>query len=90
MTRNDTNVENLKIKIGTDFSKFDTSSTLENINEYIILKNDYTYARTYIIFVNKFIAQYSFLNEYNKVLLDTLINNKDILVKDSFVVIPDS
>lgn len=90
MTRNDTNVENLKIKIGTDFSKFDTASTLENINEYILLKNDYTYARTYIIFVNKFISQYTFLNEYNKVLLDTLINNKDILVKDSFVVIPDS
>lgn len=90
MTRNDTNVENLKIKIGADFSKSDTASTLENINEYILLKNDYTYARTYIIFVNKFISQYTFLNEYNKVLLDTLINNKDILIKDSFVVIPDS
>ena len=42
------------------------------------------------IFVNKFLNQYTFLNEYNKVLLDTLINNKDILSKNSFIVLPDS
>lgn len=90
MTRNDSSVATLKTKIGSDFSKFDSASTIENINNYIVLKNDYIYARTYVIFINKFLSQYTFLNEYNKVLLDTLINNKDILTKNSFVVIPDS
>jgi hypothetical protein len=90
MTRTDSNTEVLKTKIGSDFSKFDSASTIENINNYIVLKNDYIYARTYLIFVNKFLNQYTFLNEYNKVLLDTLINNKDILSKNSFIVLPDS
>jgi hypothetical protein len=90
MTRTDSNTEVLKTKIGSDFSKFDSASTIENINNYIVLKNDYIYARTYLIFINKFLSQYTFLNEYNKVLLDTLVNNKDILSKKSFIVLPDS
>jgi len=90
MTNRDASIESLKTKISTDFSKFDDDSTNENIEEYLVLKDDYIYARTYLIFINKFITQYAFLNEYNKQLLDTLINNKDALSKNSFVVIPDS
>ena len=48
------------------------------------------YARAYIVFINKFLNWYTVLNNYNKLLLDTLINNKEILVKNSQVVIPDS
>ncbi|USN58980.1 MAG: hypothetical protein H6767_02620 [Candidatus Peribacteria bacterium] len=90
MTDVNTKIENLKLKIGEDFSSSKDMETLQNIDEYLRLKQEYNYARTYAIFINKFIAQYNFLNEYNKVLLDTLINNRVAIIKSSFVVIPDS
>lgn len=86
----DNKTNTLKNKISTDFSTFKDIESGANISEYLDLKNDYVYARTYLIFVNKFLVQYDFLNNYNKKMLDTLINNKDALIKKSFIVIPDS
>lgn len=86
----DNKTNTLKNKISTDFSAFKDIESGSNISEYLDLKNDYVYARTYLIFVNKFLIQYDFLNNYNKKMLDTLINNKDALTKKSFIVIPDS
>ena len=83
-------INNLKTKISSDFSAFNSEETLENIDNYLKLREEYTYARTYIIFINKFIKQYAFLNDYNKDLIDALINNRDAIVKDSYVVIPNS
>jgi hypothetical protein len=34
--------------------------------------------------------EYQKLNAYNKILLDGLINNKDAILKDTHVVIPDN
>lgn len=85
-----TQIESLKQKISWDFSRFDALSTEENIKTYLTLQNEYSKAKTEIIFINEFLKQYNHLNEYNKILLDTLINNRDILVKNSRVVIPDS
>lgn len=90
MVEADNKTNTLKDKISADFSWFKDLETWANIGEYLDLKNDYIYARTYLIFVNKFLVQYDFLNNYNKKLLDTLINNKDALSKKSFIVIPDS
>jgi hypothetical protein len=42
------------------------------------------------VFVNQFIKQHEFLNNYNRTVLDTLINNKKALINESFVVLPDS
>ena len=83
-------IDNLKVKISSDFSKSDYEQTMKNIEDYLSLRKSYTYSRTYIIYINQFIKQYDFLNAYNKLLLDTLINNKDALIKDSYVVLPDS
>lgn len=80
----------LKSKMGKDFSTFKNKETLQNIDEYLKLKEENTNARTYIIFINKYIGYYEVLNNYNKKLLDTLINNKEILVKNSQIVIPDT
>lgn len=90
MNSSNTKIETLKSKISTDFKNNNSDWSLENINQYLSLKQEYYYAKTYIVYINHFLSEYSYLNEYNKKLLDTLINNKDALIKDSFVVIPDS
>jgi len=90
MSVSDTQIESLKQKIETDFRDNNSVWSLENIDKYLELKQEYYYSRTYIVYINHFLSEYNYLNNYNKLLLDTLINNKDALIKDAFVVIPDS
>jgi len=90
MLEANTQVEILKTKINSDYQKRDPIASKENINNYLEQKNKYNYARTYIIYINQFLKEYVVLNEYNKILLDTLINNKDAIVKESFIVIPNT
>jgi hypothetical protein len=78
------------LKIESDFVNNNSEGSLENINKYLELKKEYYYARTYVVYINHFLNEYNYLNEYNKILLDTLINNREALIKDAFVVIPDS
>jgi len=90
MNSTNSKIELLKKKIERDFSENNAKESLANIDTYLELKKQYYYARTYIVYINHFLSEYNYLNNYNKLLLDTLINNKDALIKDSFVVIPDS
>ena len=83
-------VDALKEKMNTDFAAFDEDSSAKNAENYLELKKEYQANYIDIIFINQFLKQYVFLNEYNKKLLDTLINNKEALINQSFVVIPDS
>lgn len=83
-------VENIKQDLAVNYWDLKTTETLENIDWYLETLQEQTYARTYLVFVNKFIDSYNILNNYNKVLLDTLINNKEALIKNTQVVIPDS
>jgi hypothetical protein len=86
----DTELAKIKTKIEGDFGGFNANETLVNIDLYLEIKQENTYARTYVVFINKFITYYDGLNKYNKNLLDTLINNKDIIIKNSQVVIPNT
>lgn len=81
-------VDDLKIKISLDFNKFDWISTWENIDNYLLLRKNYYFANVYSVFINKFINQYSFLNNYNKELINVLKNNKKAIINDSFIVLP--
>jgi len=90
MTTSNSKIEILKQKIATDFKDNNSAWSLENIDKYLELKQEFYYSRTYIVYINHFLAEYNYLSNYNKLLLDTLINNKDALIKDTFVVIPDS
>lgn len=90
MTSVNSQIESLKLKIETDFKDNNSEESLKNIDQYLELKKEYYYARTYIVYINHFLSEYTYLSNYNKILLDTLINNKDALIKNSFVVIPDS
>lgn len=90
MNEANSQIEILKVKINTDYKKRDAVASKENITNYLEQKNKYNYARTYIIYINHFLSDYVSLNDYNKKLLDTLINNKDAIVKEAYVVIPSS
>jgi hypothetical protein len=90
MNEANSQIEILKVKINTDYKKRDSVASKENITNYLEQKNKYNYARTYIIYINHFLSDYVSLNDYNKKLLDTLINNKDAIVKEAYVVIPSS
>jgi len=83
-------IDSLKTKIDADFAAFDERSTIQNVDTYLELRKEYQRAFTDVIYINQFLRQYEFLNGYNKKLLDTLINNKEALANQSFVVIPDS
>lgn len=83
-------IERLKTKISWDFWNFDNTETIKNIDEYLKVRQENLNARTYIVFINKFINSYQILNEYNKKVLDTLINNKEIIIKNSQLVIPNT
>jgi len=83
-------VENIKRKMGIDFSEFNAPATLDHIDQYLVRKQENTNAYAYMVFVDKFLDYYTTLNEYNKMVLDTLINNREILIKNTQVVIPDT
>lgn len=90
VTSSDQKIESLKATLTTSYKSLDYDKTQTTLDEYLLEKDKNTYAKTYLVFVWKFIQSYSLLNEYNKVLLDTLINNKEALVKNVTVVMPDS
>lgn len=90
MSQANSDIENLKTKITNDFKNYDAQASVENIEKYTQLKEKFYFSRTYIIYINQFLAEYNFLNEYNKRLLDILINNKEAIIKDAFIVIPDT
>ena len=83
-------VISIKNKIQADFIADDADASLENINAYLKAKNEYYFAKTYIIYINQFLWEYQNLNAYNKNLLDVLINNKEAILKDTYLIIPDS
>lgn len=88
--QSNTQVEKNKTKMWNDFKIFDSQAVIEDVDNYLKAKDEYTYSKTYIVFIDKFITYYSLLNSYNKKLLDTLINNRDLIIKNSQLVIPDS
>ncbi len=80
----------IKAKIGLDFNANDSEASLVNIDNYLLEKNKYYFARTYIIYINQFLREYQQLNDYNKNLLDVLINNKEAIIKETYLVIPNN
>ena len=53
-------------------------------------KNQENRARVYLTYLERFQKGYGILQGQNRKVLDTLINNREALIKRSIVVIPDS
>jgi len=83
-------VDRVKNKLSSDFTGNKANAVLNDVDEYLELKSQERENFVDVVFINQFLTQYNFLNAYNKNLLDTLINNKEALITESFVVIPDS
>jgi hypothetical protein len=90
MNISNTKIETLKIKIDSDFKNSDSISSLKNIENYLELKKEYDYSKMYIIYINHFLEQYNFLNNYAKNLAGLLINNKEAIIKDAYIVISET
>ncbi|RKW24692.1 hypothetical protein D8B46_00890 [Candidatus Gracilibacteria bacterium] len=84
----DNKLKSIKQKITVDYKKADGDAISKDIEEYLLLKNDYTFVRTYVVFINSFLNYYKVLNEYNSKLLNIFNSNKDAIIKGSYVVLP--
>lgn len=83
-------INDLKGQLSANYQKMDFEGTQKALDDYIVEKNNETYARSYLAFLDKFTAMYTSLNAYNRKLLDTLVSNKEALIKNVTVVLPDS
>jgi hypothetical protein len=86
----ESDIETVKANMETHFAAAQASNTLTDVDEYFLLRTEYTQAFTDIVFINQFLKQHAFLNNYNKWILDTIINNKEAIINQTYVVIPDS
>ncbi len=90
VTTSNASIESTKTALTASYKNLDYDKTEELLNNYLDEKQKNTYANTYLVFIGKFITTYKTMNAYNKILLDTIINNKEALIKSSTVVLPDS
>ena len=90
LSRIESDIEKVKSSMETHFWLSQARSTLDDVDDYFELRAQYTESFTDIVFINQFLKQHAFLNNYNKWILDTLINNKEAIINQSYVVIPDS
>jgi hypothetical protein len=70
---------------GMDYAKIDTL-----VDTYISAKEEEIHARTYMVFLGKFIESYSTLQSSNKELIQTLKANREPLIKRTTVALPDT
>jgi hypothetical protein len=87
MKNTDIKIERIKGEIESSFKQNKAKKSIQDIEIYLDLKREFFFARTYIIYINHFIRQYDFLNNYTKNLASLIINNKEAIIKDAFVVI---
>ncbi|MDD5197834.1 MAG: hypothetical protein PHN60_03160 [Candidatus Gracilibacteria bacterium] len=90
VTASNGSIETTKTALTAAYKNLDYDRTEELLTAYLAEKQKNTYAATYLVFLGKFISTYQILNAYNKTLLDTLINNKEALIKNVTVIMPDS
>jgi hypothetical protein len=70
---------------GLDYNVLET-----NIESYMNSRQDEVKSRTYLTFLEKFQASYATLQAENAKILDTIINNREAIIKRATIVIPDS
>lgn len=82
--------EEAKATMETKYKAFEYDGIDMVIDNYVQAKNEESRARVYLTYVERFQRGYTILQTYNKKILDTLINNRNAIIKQVVVVIPDS
>jgi hypothetical protein len=83
-------VENAKGTMETKYKAFEYVGVDSVIEDYVRARTAESRARAYLAYVERFQRGYAILQAHNKKILDTLINNRDAIIKKTVVVIPDS
>lgn len=84
------NTEAAKQAMEEKYKAFEYDGVDTVINDYIRAKNEESRARVYLAYIERFQRWYGILQGQNKKILDTIINNREALIKKTVVVIPDS
>lgn len=81
---------NAKNTMEEKYKNFDVQNIDTVIDSYVTAKNNENRAKVYLTYLDRFQKGYGILQARNKVILDTLINNREAIIKHSTVIIPDS
>lgn len=90
MNQSSTVIDSLKWNMSRNYNSFDIDNTYTDIQKYVEAKEQFYHAKVFIVYINVMLRDYQVLNKYNKLLLDTMINNKQAIINNSYVVLPDS
>ncbi len=90
LTSATSNVAQAKADMETKYKNFEYDGVDIVIANYVSAKNNESQANVYLAYLQRFQKGYAILQAKNKVVLDTLINNHEALIKRATVVIPDS
>lgn len=82
--------EEAKANMETKYKAFEYDGVDSVIDNYVQAKNDENRARVYLTYVERFQRGYTILQAQNRKILDTLINNRDAIIKQVVVILPDS
>lgn len=79
-----------KTTLQNSYTTFDYSWVDGAIDDYLSAKNVDARARIYMIYLDRFEKSYTALQNKNKKVLDAIVNNRDGIIKQNVVVIPDT
>lgn len=82
--------ESAKSTMQWSFVWYDYTGVDGAIDTYVWSKNKDTRARVYLVYLEKFRLNYTALQVKNLKLINTLVDNKDAIIKRTTVVIPNS
>lgn len=72
------------------YNSFEYSGVDAAIDNYLIAKNTDSRAKIYMIYLERFERSYRALQNKNKKVLDAVLNNREAIIRQNIVVIPDT
>ncbi len=90
LTRISQTIDTERDTLEREFNGRDVSSTLASSERYFSLRNEYTEFFTDIVFINQYLRQYDFLNQYNAGIINTLKANRTQIINQTYIIIPNS
>ena len=73
-----------------EFNKWNARDTLRSSDNFISLRTLETEIQSDLVYMNQFIRQYAFLNDYNVWIVNTLKSNRQQIIDRTFIVLPNT